>query len=496
MRIDRSPLADWPGAPSPVGRFSWPLEHSPLVYAQLSKNRAVTFSKNQRELIVQELLLQNKPETAPLIQKLLLDTSVTVTTGQQIGLGMGPLYTVIKIAETLALAKELQQTLGIFVVPIFWMATEDHDFDEANRVVHGHRVAFYNSSRKRASVGSLPSQEAIPAIDKLKQWAHRPEEQRILEEWSTIYNQSETLSDAMRALVYRLFSPEELVVLDANRPALKASFQPILRQEWKESVIHRTPLIHTERSVDPKKFNAFVWKNGMRLPTEEVEESEQWVESAPEKFSPGVLLRPMYQEYILPNVGYIGGASEWAYWMQIIDAFAAFGLPLPVFKLRSSVSWLSPTGSRALRHSPGNLLEILHKGVSDATLLQRAVEESTRTEWSEWESDFNKAFTQLEGAAHRLNPASLAMVGAWRAQHEKFEKRWKAQAKRYAAHRLIAPEKRIKIIQDELMPSGMLQERKWSTLWPETHWGPLFAQSLIHHLDPWKSEHLLFVHDD
>jgi len=482
----------------PVGQGLRP--HELPSYGPDEAARGLRFPADRRTRLLQALRNQGQENSAAWA-KLALPESVTVTTGQQIGLGLGPLYTVLKIADTVALARALETHLKVPVVPIFWMATEDHDADEINHVWHGNQKFSHSVVPAQHSVGPLLSSLALPAFLDLQKSVKGTDAERIAEAWSQIYAHATTLAEAVRTLVFRYFDSNELLVLDPMDLDLKRSFAPVLVQEAREAVL-LTAWQQTQRSltnftgtpIEPQRFNAFVWNEAgeRRYPTEEVN-PVALAQDHPELCSPNALLRPVYQEYILPNVAYVGGPGEAVYWSQLPLAFAAFGIPFPIFKRRSGATWLSPKGRRAWQKSSMKWSEVPVAPVSGREELQLAAEEAMQLAWSEWQIPMEQGFKQLNALSSGMDASLVALTAAWKAKMERERRRWEEHARRWAARTLSAADLRLETLQREAYPQGIPQERVWSALWAESQAGVQFATELVDALDPWKSEHLIWV---
>ena len=491
MIAERIPL-------EPVGQGLRP--HVPGSYGPDEAARGLRFPADRRNRLIQALRNQGQENSAAL-SKLAVPEAVTVTTGQQIGLGLGPLYTVLKIADTVALARALEMHLKVPVVPVFWMATEDHDAQEINHVWHGNQKVSHRVVPAQHSVGPLPASLALPALRDLQESVQGTDAERIAEAWSQIYAHAATLAEAVRTLVFRYFDSNELLVLDPMDLDLKCSFSPVLVQEAQDSVLltawQQTRNAQPDFSgspIEPHRFNAFVWNEAgeRRYPTSGVD-PVALAQDHPDTCSPNALLRPVYQEFILPNVAYVGGPGEAVYWSQLPLAFAAFGIPFPVFKRRSGATWLSPKGRRAWQKAGLAWSEVPVAPISGREELQKAAEVALEKAWSEWQIPMGQGFKHLEALSSRMDPSLLALSGAWKAKMDREKLRWEEHARRWAAKSLEASGLRLEMLQREAYPQGTPQERVWSALWAESQAGVHFATDLTNQLDAWKSEHLIWV---
>lgn len=294
------------------------------------------------------------------IQKLSNNNCYTVTTGHQLNLFTGPLYFIYKIISAINLAKELKTAYPEQnFVPIYWMATEDHDFEEVNHFnLFGNKVELEKT--EEGAVGRMN----LKGIDKvLNQFAdllgNRPEAKEIIAFFAKYYTADTSFSLATRYFVNNLFSKYGLVIIDGDDKILKqemiTEFKSELIRHENFKIINQT----TDQLVDlgykaqitPREINLFYLQENSRerivfdencykvlnttisfTQKEVLMELEQY----PERFSPNVALRPLFQEKILPNLAYIGGGGELAYWFQLKEMFKANKINFPILVLRNS----------------------------------------------------------------------------------------------------------------------------------------------------------------
>tara|TARA_B100001250_G_scaffold118205_2_gene100345 strand:+ start:5634 stop:7163 length:1530 start_codon:yes stop_codon:yes gene_type:complete len=287
------------------------------------------------------LALSNKSEAN--IDLLKLKTTFSVTTGHQLCLFTGPLYFIYKIISAINLCEQLS---GKYpennFVPIFWLASEDHDFREVNHIhLYGKKIEW--KSVQTGAVGRMKLDGLKDVISELRlalgSHKHAP---MIISFFEKIYLGNETLADATRSLVNELFGSYGLVIIDGNDKDLKRQFIPQIRKdiinkgffaEIQNCSNNLAKEYHTQAYV--RRDNFFRLSSGSReLITEDV--SVKYIEKYFDKFSPNVLLRPLYQEVVLPNISYVGGGAEIAYWMQLKKAFSQEMIPFPILVLRNS----------------------------------------------------------------------------------------------------------------------------------------------------------------
>lgn len=287
----------------------------------------------------------------------------TVTTGHQLTLFTGPAYFVYKIAHTIALARDLQLAFPSYrFVPVYWMASEDHDFAEVNHV-NTTRGTVEWQHEAGGAVGEFTTNGLQAALDDLSNLlAWEPEDDRYNMLAQSLAQPDYSL--AARTWVDALFGESGLLVLDARDRALKQLFVPYLCDDVRNQTGFKTVSQQSEaleaagfsKQINPREINLFYLSAGQRERIEAAEDgaytagSHRWnssdalcasIESKPEKFSPNVVLRPLYQEVILPNLCYIGGGGELAYWLQLKSLFTASAVAFPVLMPRHGVTVLT-----------------------------------------------------------------------------------------------------------------------------------------------------------
>ena len=286
-------------------------------------------SFEHREKLVAALKEQNAAyDNHLLIDRLLHDHSFTVTTGHQLCVATGPLYFLYKIASTIALARKLNAKDDTkSYIPVYWMASEDHDFEEIQSIEIFQKKISWNAQAK-GPVGRLSTDGLNSFIEELAQILGTSIDAlhfiNILKESYA----KPSLASATRHLVYRLFGDQNFIVVDADDKALKQIFLPIIQKEIKErfsfELVKKTSAeldaLGYKTQVTPREVNLFYIENGIRERIKFEDGYFQWGLGAksledlialstdrPECFSPNVILRPVYQECILPNLAYVGG---------------------------------------------------------------------------------------------------------------------------------------------------------------------------------------------
>jgi bacillithiol synthase len=472
--------------------------------------KQANFNNNNRTVLVS--VLQNQYSkiaasdlTKKNIESLLNTNTFTVTTGHQLNLFSGPLYFLYKIISTINLTNELKAKYPTKnFVPIYWMATEDHDFEEINYFNFKGRKFRWNKESS-GPVGRL-STEGLSEFFKVYEseigdGINANEIKKLFQE---SYLNHSNLADATRFLANKLFGAYGLVILDADNPELKQAFIPYIKEELIQqtsykSVTETAKKLHDYTiQVNPREINLFYLEDNLRerILLEngkykvnntkiEISESEMLtlLDNHPEKFSPNVIMRPLYQEVILPNLCYIGGGGEIAYWLELKSFFDAVKVTFPVLLLRNSA--LLATEKQALK------ADKLDLKWSDLFSKQNDLVNAKTKQLSEFPIDFSIQKEQLQKQFIGLYEMALkiekSFLGAVKAQEtkqikglENLEKRLlKAQKRNYSEEL-----ERIIDLQNELFPNQSLQERQsnFSEFYLES--GPNLIPTLVDQLKP------------
>jgi bacillithiol synthase len=327
-----------------------------------------TYDSLDRNLLVAELQKQNtdlklSDLTKKNIEQLKNKNTFTITTGHQLCLATGPLYFIYKIISVINLCEALNKKYSENqFVPVYWMASEDHDFEEINHINIFNKKFTWNTDQK-GRVGEFSLENMDPFLQEIKDVLGENENAgTILQILRSAYSQK-NLADATRFLVNELFGKYGLVILDGNSKTLKQQFIPEIKKDIFENSAFRSVNGSIEQlkkkgyeaQVTPREINSFyadkhlreriVFENSKyKVLNTDLEFSEgelkNKIENETEKFSPNVVLRPMYQQKIIPNAAYVGGPGEIAYWLQYKTMFEEFGISFPVLMPRNFVLYI------------------------------------------------------------------------------------------------------------------------------------------------------------
>lgn len=334
------------------------------------------FNQNYRQTLVKciqsdyKFLLDSKEDD--LVKSnidLLRDSNTyTVSTGQQLHLFLGPAFVIYKILAVIKLTEELKtKHPDKNFIPIYWLASEDHDFEEIKDTnLFGHKFTW--QTQQKGACGRFKLEEVKTLIDNIKSEVNlNLDKQKLLEEFEEIYSNSKSLSEATIKLSHKIFGAMGLVCLDADKKELKNQFKSVIEKDILEQFNYKPFNLLTEELISKnyhtqlhcREINFFYLINGMRnrivlenerfkvIGTELIfsrEEILNDIKDHPEHYSPNAVLRPLYQETILPNIAYIGGNAEINYWIQISNIFEINKISKPNLLLRPSL-WIIPNKS-------------------------------------------------------------------------------------------------------------------------------------------------------
>lgn len=320
------------------------------------------FGIEDREILSRILNAQHKSLSLSAKQRsnlVALGTSegFTVTTGQQIHPFLGPAFVWAKVKSVIDRAAALSKQTNKTIVPIFWMATEDHDFDEIKFIPFlGKQYEWERPSG--GPVGNFDTQGIADILQQMQSdFQHDDRVLGFLMQFDGIYGSGISLSDATRTLIHSIFGSDGLLIVDPNEVEWKRLTIDVWLRELGNEPYQALQLqsqqmksLGLKAPITPRQTSMFYYGNNDRLRIDRVSEStfqtanggfqwnlstlEQEIQKAPERFSANALLRPAYQQRILPNLVYIGGPTECLYWLQVPQLIHVHGGVIPILDLR------------------------------------------------------------------------------------------------------------------------------------------------------------------
>jgi bacillithiol biosynthesis cysteine-adding enzyme BshC len=430
----------------------------------------------------------------------------TVTTGHQLNIFTGPLYFIYKIVNAINLARDLKKQYPQYnFVPIYWMATEDHDLEEINYInLYGGKLQW--TANQKGAVGRMNTAGIDSLIEELSEHLGASKNSKaLITIFEKAYLSASNLADATRVLAHELFSKEGLVIVDGDRPRLKHFMQGAFKDDLLQHSIGKKVVESSEKldqlyfsQVFPRDINLFYLKGDLRERI--VKEDDQWtvlnsniafneksllseLESFPERFSPNVVLRPLYQETILPNLAYIGGGGEIAYWLQLKAMFEDQKVEFPCLVLRNSVLWIEPKWQNRLADTGlaiKDFFKPLHKLQTHYLKDGMPVDPSLE----EFETKIGQIFNELEEIAQLTEKSMLGAVNAQRQKQLNGLANLKKKLVRAEKRKHKVDMEKIERIYYALFPNGSLQERHDNISAIYSVQGRNFINILLKELDP------------
>ena len=452
-----------------------------------------------------------------LLRRVVAENGYFVTTGQQPGLFGGPLYSLYKALTAARLAGELESLLARPVMPLFWVASDDHDWEEAN---HTHVVDGSNRL-VRLTLGPAPEGPPRPlgrtplgpavedALDRLAH-AFPPNDfhARYMERLRDAYRPRATMAAAFHGWMSELLRKTPIGLVDAGNPALKEACKPVFRAEAEDPVASERVLAETADALRghgyglqvpliPGAANLFVdlhhgrerlqrTDGGFLLRRSRGELSRHRVldliENDPDSVSPNVLLRPIVESFLFPTLAYVGGPGELAYFAQLGGLFGRHGTGMPVVAPRGSLLAVENKVHKVLEKfglATGDVRDIeallsrfardkLPREVRDATVRWRGAVESMGGELADAAATVDPA---LRGAVMKARNTGLAALGA-------LEKKIVRAVKRNAE----TTRAQIAKAHVNLWPGGKPQDRILCPLQYLMRYGPEFPALAYHHI--------------
>ncbi len=465
--------------------------------------------KLHQALIKQYTPLPDKNLSLQNIDLLKNNNTFTVTTAHQPSLFTGPLYFIYKAASCIHLTQQLQAEFPTYhFVPIFVLGAEDHDFAEINHLHLYNKVIEWNK-KAGGPTGLMSTEDLQPLIQEiakiLPDTIHR---HKIIGDLTASFSSNKNFAEATQAFIHRLFGKYGLVVLQMNDPELKRLAIPIFRKEILEqpsfelvnqSIAHLKS-IGFKPQAKPRELNLFymtkdlrkriVLKNGLYqvLDTDfswTQAEILQKLEQSPENFSPNVITRPLYQELILPNIAYVGGGGELAYWQERHTQFQAFGISYPVLIRRNSALFVS-------RYIQNQLAKIklkpsdIFKSQNELLLLLDSdnIDLSVKKELDLLANLYDSLAQKADLVDSSMRPSILAE----KAKHEKNIQKIASKLHKAYKQKNQNTIQKIEKLEAKLFPNGGLQERYDNFLPIYAEYGQDFIDFLVQTLNPLDKE--------
>jgi len=474
--------------------------HSPHLGQWLkAEASALNYDPVRRESVSTILERQNaswdaSPQTFANLSRLRRGAAAMVT-GQQVGLFGGPMFAIYKALAAVKLAEEATAA-GVDAVPVFWLATYDHDLAEVNHTsIPGPDGLLRTLTTSSHSVAGAPvsevrlGEEILPVVEEAASLLGESEASQFLRE---SYRPGETLGSAFARFYARLFAVWGVILLDASDPELHRVAVPLYRaaveqaSEIDDALLARGRALeaahyHQQVKVTSSSVLLFTLQDGARTSihrranggvpefviasertTEKLSRAEllDRIAGVPEEFSPNVLLRPVVQDYLLPTLAYTGGAAEAAYFAQAGAVYEKIlGRVTPLVP-RFSATLVEPKVQRWLRQYGIAVLDAFHgPDALRQTLASRALPADLQAAFDRANKSVEDSFSSLQDALSKLDPTLVdaSQTGASKVRYQLDRLRERAMAAELRRSEVVS--RHADAISQALYPNGALQER-------------------------------------
>lgn len=479
--------------------------------------------KQDRSLLAARLILQanevKNTHQASLanIHKLNQTNTFTITTGHQLCLNTGPLYFIYKIISVIKTCELLKEHFtDMQFVPVYWMAAEDHDFEEINHFNIYSKTLTWQTDQT-GSVGDFQTKELHNLFTEYENILGGSENADNLKKlFEEAYLKHQVLKDATRYLVNALFGKYGLVIVNGNDEELKKQFVPLMYKDIFENESFKLVNKSLQNlqgknyniQVKPREINCFYTEKGLRARLEKKdnkysvvgtsisfseEELKEILLSKPNSISPNVVLRPLYQQIILPNIAYIGGPGELAYWLEYKLMFDELGVDFPILMPRSFITIIDKN----------NLQKLKKLGIESESIFKDESELMEMIQKKRGETyDLNETKSKLESlyvkVSESIGEIDKSLVNAVLAEMQKALgglNQLESKANKALKQKLETENNQIKNLKTKLFPGSMPQERFDNFAGYYLTYGERFFTEIFNSINPFDAKMLILEED-
>lgn len=507
--IRQKQITDFYDVHRPVSQRSFELkardfEHAPVLSREQLSDMLMSFNAdfNPSRQSIESILALKSPDT------------FTLTTGQQLSLFGGPAYTIYKILTVIGLARHLSQTTDMRVLPVFWLADEDHDFAEVREFKFPGDDATGRSISVDAEAGHLGramgqhkiSESAEQAVSYIYEQAGPQRISKLTKRLLSFWQPGTSWRTAFARGIIELFGEYGLILAGSDQPEIKQQSAAI----WHHALLHQAGITeaitrqsaaleergyHTQVAINDSCLFFHHEQHGrIKLPFEngkwhfpdaEPMSPEAAVEHVKQKnlysrLSPNVFLRPILQQYLLPNIGYAGGPAEVAYHAQMKPVFEHFGLPMPVILSRFSATIVEPSIVRAASALPFELGDYQqpHHVLVKKYLNERAAI-NPEGFFEEWRQDGRQLMQQRISTLAELHDSLETSVRSTQQRMEHHLTELEKKVRTHLKDQESVQINRIKRVQQHLFPEQSLQEREYGWLYFINAYGTSWMDDIL-----------------
>ncbi|MEO5583726.1 MAG: bacillithiol biosynthesis cysteine-adding enzyme BshC [Saprospiraceae bacterium] len=474
-------------------------------------NERKKYSTN-RKLLHEVLLDQYKkmspnPKVSLHIDSILSEKTFTVTTAHQPSLFTGPSFVISKALSVIKLAQQINEHQSTYnIIPFFVIGSEDHDVDELNHTyLFGNKITWHTEQKGPVGRYSLEGIEEI-LIQVKQQLINTKYGVELIQVLDHAYQPEHSYAEAFQIMLHEVLGHLGIIILNTDDSRFKQQFKPFIQTEVTQSfskpVVQKTQSELTSRGFEPASYardiNFFYFGNGFRDRIEKngniytifgkrqkftAEEMNFELDQHPEHFSPNVIMRPLYQETILPNLAYVGGGGELAYWLERKLQFETLGVPYPMLIRRDSFMIMQQDQFDLLKHFNLRVTDLTTR--TDILLNQLAESLSTHPIQLQEESNgiqdwMDRIRVKAELVDKTLGPSIDAEKAKLLKSIEHIEKKLlKAEKLKYEVQL-----NKVRKLQDKLIPESTLLERRENFMTFYAEHGNKFIQTLLQDFNP------------
>ncbi len=436
------------------------------------------------------------------IELLAEENTFTVCTAHQPNLFTGPLYFVYKVLHTIKLASFLKEQLPQYhFVPVYYMGCEDADFAELNHTFVDGRKIEWQKEQKGAVGRMIVDKTLLQLINELEgQLSGEAFGKEVVDVLRRCYAEGKQVQDATLELVNELYGQWGLIVLIPDNAILKKQmigvFENDLFHNTSSGIIEKISerlAVNYNVQANPREINLFYLKDNTRERIEEKDakfyilntslsftqdEIKKELQDHPERFSPNVILRGLFQETVLPNIAFIGGSGEMAYWLQLKELFEHYNVVYPVLVLRNSFLIVEEKWKQRIGKIGLNAIDFFR---DENDLMKMIVAKHSENKIA-LNGKFEKAeafYEQIRVQAEAVDKTLSQYVSAIKTRSLKHLEELEKKMLRAEKRKFEDQQRQIQKIKAALFPNGGLQERIENFSWFYAKWGRVFIEALL-----------------
>jgi bacillithiol synthase len=459
----------------------------------------VRAARADRNRVIELLRLQNQRVDAGArsmasLEALASSDALAIVTGQQAGLFGGPLYTLYKALTTCKLARYWSGRLRRPVVPVFYVVSEDHDFAEVQSAgyldgAHQYKKATYAPAvlGERMPVGQIMLEESITALlDELGGCVADGEfKTQVMASLADCYSSGRYFAEAFIRWYAKLLSEYGMIFLDPGDPGLKRLAAPLFARELEHNItVERMQTTnaqlqaagyHVQLPVHPARPNLLLLRDGRHslerdrggwrnLHSGEVLSLGELLES-PEQLSPKAALRPIFEDFLLPTLAYVGGPGEISYWAQLKGCYEGFGLPMPLVVPRAGFTLVESKSKRVLEKFEIDVLRLLQQPEETlGAIREKLVPADLAGEFAGLKLELTRRWPDMQQRIARLDATLQAPAEKTLQQMVHAIGQLEQKVVRAAELQESTVRTQLQVLVQALLPGGALQERQLNSV--------------------------------